>query len=271
VPDTSLPGPLMTGAATRPSMISIAGLTKTYATASGQDVIALANVDLEIANGEFATVVGPSGCGKTTLLKILAGVMRRTSGSVMLNGAPIERPSREVGIVFQQPILLPWRTVLSNMLLPVELQHRDRQIHLARARQYLSLAGLEGFEDKYPHELSGGMQQRVGIGRALVHDPAVLLMDEPFGALDAMTRDAMNIELLRIWDESRKTVLLITHSIAEAVLLADRVVVMSPRPGRIVEIVPVDLPRPRTLEMINSERFGHYVKAIRRHFSGAHA
>jgi len=255
----------------RPAMIAIAGLTKVYRTAGNQEITALANVDLDVADGEFVTVVGPSGCGKTTLLKILAGVMRRSSGTVSLNGVSVERPSREVGVVFQQPILLPWRTVLSNMLLPVELQHRDRAAHLSRARQYLSLAGLEGFEDKYPHELSGGMQQRVGIGRALVHDPAVLLMDEPFGALDAMTRDTMNIELLRIWDESRKTVLLITHSIAEAVLLADRVVVMSPRPGRIVEIVPVDLPRPRTLDMINSEAFGRYVKAIRRHFGAAHA
>jgi NitT/TauT family transport system ATP-binding protein len=254
-----------------PPMIAIAGLGKVYRTASGQEITALANVELDIANGEFVTVVGPSGCGKTTLLKILAGVMRRSSGTVMLNGVPIEKPSREVGVVFQQPVLLPWRTVLSNMLLPVELQRRDRETHLDRARRYLALAGLAGFEDKYPHELSGGMQQRVGIGRALVHDPAVLLMDEPFGALDAMTRDAMNIELLRIWDESRKTVLLITHSIAEAVLLADRVVVMSPRPGRIVDIVPVELPRPRMLDMINSEAFGHYVRAIRRHFGGAHS
>jgi NitT/TauT family transport system ATP-binding protein len=252
-------------------MIAIEGLGKVYATASGAEIVALSDVNVEIADGEFVTVVGPSGCGKTTLLKILAGVMRRSSGRVLLNGAAIERPSREVGVVFQQPILLPWRTVLSNMLLPVELQRRDRQAHLARAHEYLAMAGLEGFADKYPHELSGGMQQRVGIGRALVHDPAVLLMDEPFGALDAMTRDTMNIELLRIWDERRKTVLLITHSIAEAVLLADRVIVMSPRPGRIVEIIPVDLPRPRTLDMINSEAFGRHVRAIRRHFATSHA
>jgi NitT/TauT family transport system ATP-binding protein len=252
-------------------MIAIEGLGKVYATASGAEIVALSDVNVEIADGEFVTVVGPSGCGKTTLLKILAGVMRRSSGRVLLNGAAIERPSREVGVVFQQPILLPWRTVLSNMLLPVELQRRDRQAHLARAHEYLAMAGLDGFADKYPHELSGGMQQRVGIGRALVHDPAVLLMDEPFGALDAMTRDTMNIELLRIWDERRKTVLLITHSIAEAVLLADRVIVMSPRPGRVVEILPVDLPRPRTLDMINSEAFGRHVRAIRRHFVTGHA
>jgi NitT/TauT family transport system ATP-binding protein len=270
VPDTSHNVAAQAVAIGRPPMISIAGLGKVYVTSRGEEIAALTNVDLDIADGEFVTVVGPSGCGKTTLLKILAGIMRSSSGNVMLNGVPVEKPSRDVGVVFQQPILLPWRTVLTNMLLPVELQHRDRLAHLARARQYLLLAGLDGFENKYPHELSGGMQQRVGIGRALVHDPAVLLMDEPFGALDAMTRDFMNIELLRIWDESRKTVMLITHSIAEAVLLADRVVVMSPRPGRIVEVVPVELSRPRTLDMINSDAFGRYVKSIRRHFGGGH-
>jgi NitT/TauT family transport system ATP-binding protein len=247
-------------------MIAISGLGKIYRTASGQEITALANVDLGIANGEFVTVVGPSGCGKTTLLKILAGVMRRSSGSVMLNGAPIEKPSREVGVVFQQPVLLPWRTVLSNMLLPVELQHRDREAHLDRARRYLALAGLTGFEDKYPHELSGGMQQRVGICRALVHDPAILLMDEPFGALDAMTRETMNDELQRIWSQRRKTILLVTHSIPEAVHLADRVVVMTPRPGRIVEVLDIDLPRPRTLDMQTTPEFGRYVARLRHHF-----
>jgi NitT/TauT family transport system ATP-binding protein len=163
-------------------------------------------------------------------------------------------------------VLLPWRNVLENVMLPVEIQRRDRVEFEARARAYLRLVGLAGFEGKYPNELSGGMQQRVGISRALVHEPALLLMDEPFGALDAMTREAMNLELLRIWDESRKTVLLVTHSIPEAVFLADRVIVMSPRPGRISDIIAIDLPRPRPLEIINSEAFGRYVAAIRRHF-----
>jgi len=170
-------------------------------------------------------------------------------------------------VVFQAPVLLPWRNVLQNVMLPVELQKRDYAEYERRARGYIKLVGLQGFENKYPGELSGGMQQRVGICRALVHDPAFLLMDEPFGALDAMTREQMNMELLRIWDESRKTVLLVTHSIPEAVFLADRVIVMSPRPGRISEIIKVDLPRPRSLSLINSAPFGRYVEAIRRHFN----
>ena len=249
-----------------PALISVSGLGKVYRTREGVDIEALTDASFEIGEGEFVTVVGPSGCGKSTLLKILAGILRRTSGEVRLRGRPVEGPSRDVGVVFQAPVLLPWRTVLENVMLPVELQRRDRAVYGARARDYLKLVGLVGFEGKYPGELSGGMQQRVGISRALVHEPALLLMDEPFGALDAMTREAMNLELLRIWTESRKTVLLVTHSIPEAVFLADRVIVMTPRPGRISEILTVDLPRPRRLELINSEPFGRYVAAIRRHF-----
>jgi NitT/TauT family transport system ATP-binding protein len=244
----------------------VRGLNKVYSTRDDIDVTALQDLNFDIAEGEFVTVVGPSGCGKTTLLKILAGILRRSSGDVMLRGQPIDGPSRDVGVVFQQPVLLPWRNVLMNILLPAQVQKRDMAEHARRARAYLALAGLGDFADKYPRELSGGMQQRVGIGRALVHDPALLLMDEPFGALDAMTRDTMNMELLRIWEASRKTVLLITHSISEAVLLADRVIVMSPRPGRIAEIVPIDLPRRRDLDMINSPEFGRHVRSIRRHF-----
>ncbi len=247
-------------------LISVAGLGKTYRSRDGRDIEALTDAAFEIGEGELVTVVGPSGCGKSTLLKILAGILRRTAGEVRLRGRPVDGPSRDVGVVFQAPVLLPWRTVLQNVMLPVEIQGRDRERYEGRARHYLRLVGLEGFEGKYPNELSGGMQQRVGISRALVHEPALLLMDEPFGALDAMTREAMNVELLRIWGESRKTVLLVTHSIPEAVFLADRVIVMTPRPGRISEIITVDLPRPRPLEIINSERFGRYVAAIRRHF-----
>lgn len=253
-------------AADAATIISVTGLNKLYKTAEGADIEALKNVSFEMRNGEFITVVGPSGCGKSTLLKILAGILRRSSGDVRLRGKPIDGPSREVGVVFQAPVLLPWRTVLQNVMLPIELQGRDRAAYEAKARDYLRLVGLAGFERKFPNELSGGMQQRVGICRALVHDPAFLLMDEPFGALDAMTRESMNLELLRIWDASRKTVLLVTHSIPEAVFLADRVIVMSPRPGRISEIIAVDLPRPRALSVINSARFGGYVEAIRRHF-----
>ena len=248
------------------ALIAVAGLNKIYRTREGEKIHALADVNFSIREGEFITVVGPSGCGKSTLLKILAGILRRTSGEVGMRGQPIDGPSRDVGVVFQAPVLLPWRTVLENVMLPVEIQHRDRAQYTAQARKYLKLVGLENFEGKYPNELSGGMQQRVGISRALVHDPALLLMDEPFGALDAMTRETMNLELLRIWTESRKTVLLVTHSIPEAVYLADRVIVMSPRPGRITEIMDIDLPRPRPLEIINSEAFGRHVVAIRRHF-----
>ena len=247
-------------------LIDVAGLNKVYRTREGANIHALSDVNFAVGEGEFVTVVGPSGCGKSTLLKILAGTLRRTSGAVRMRGQPIDGPSRDVGVVFQAPVLLPWRTVLENVMLPIEIQKRDRALYEVQARKYLKLVGLEAFEGKYPNELSGGMQQRVGISRALVHDPAMLLMDEPFGALDAMTRETMNLELLRIWNESKKTVLLVTHSIPEAVYLADRVIVMSPRPGRITEIMRVDLPRPRPLEIINSEAFGRHVVAIRRHF-----
>jgi NitT/TauT family transport system ATP-binding protein len=252
-------------------LIAVAGLDKTYRTRAGEAIVALQNVSFDVRAGEFVTVVGPSGCGKSTLLKILAGILRRGAGEVRLHGRPIEGPSRDVGVVFQAPVLLPWRTILSNVMLPAEIQKRRGAGIEQRARYLLSLVKLDGFETKYPHELSGGMQQRVGISRALLHDPALLLMDEPFGALDAMTRELMNLELLRIWQDSRKTVLLVTHAIPEAAFLADRVIVMSARPGRIAEIIAVDLPRPRKLEMINTPEFGRFVQAIRRHFQSAGA
>ena len=251
--------------AVRPAghLLTIDRLCKTYKTRGGGRIEALRDINLSIGTEEFVAVVGPSGCGKSTLLKILAGIERRTSGTIRLAGRPLDGPTRELGIVFQTPVLLAWRTVLNNLMLPVEVQHRDRASHLAKAQALLALTGLDGFADRYPFELSGGMQQRVSICRALVHDPSFLLMDEPFGALDAMTRETMNLELLRIWKESRKTAILVTHSIPEAVFLADRVVAMSPRPGRIAEIIPIDLPRPRTLGMFTSEAFGRHVGHIR--------
>jgi len=248
-------------------LIEVKGLNKIYRTREGAAIDALKDINCQVAGGEFVTIVGPSGCGKSTVLKILAGTLRRTSGSVTLRGELVDGPSRNVGVVFQSPVLLPWRTVLQNVILPIEIQKQDPATFNARGMEYLKLVGLEGFESKYPNELSGGMQQRVGICRALVHEPALLLMDEPFGALDALTREQMNLELLRIWSEHRKTVMLVTHSIPEAVFLADTIIVMSPRPGRIAEIIPVALPRPRTLEMINSEGFGRYVSAVRQHFN----
>jgi NitT/TauT family transport system ATP-binding protein len=250
-------------------LIEISGLNKVYHGRDGAAIHALSGIGLSVTDGEFVTIVGPSGCGKSTLLKILTGTLRKTAGKIAISDREIDGPSRDLGIVFQAPVLLPWRTIFENVMLPIEIQGLDAVRFGERARQLLRLVGLDGFEDKYPGELSGGMQQRVGICRALVHDPALLLMDEPFGALDAMTREQMNLELLRIWQENRKTVMLVTHSIPEAVFLADRVIVMSPRPGRITDIIEVDLPRPRGLSVINSTEFGHYVEIIRTHFAAS--
>jgi NitT/TauT family transport system ATP-binding protein len=249
-----------------PPLIVLSSVEKTYRTKGRTLVRALGGISLDVAEGEFITVVGQSGCGKTTLLKILAGLLQRSAGSVHLRGRPVDGPSRDVGIVFQDPVLLPWRTVFANVMLPVQVLGLEREPSSRRARALLELVGLHGFEDKYPHELSGGMRQRVALARALVHEPSLLLMDEPFGALDAMTREFMNLELLRIWRESRKTVIFITHSIPEAVFLADRVVVMSARPGRVVDVVSVELTRPRDLDMMASDDFGVYTRKIRHLF-----
>jgi NitT/TauT family transport system ATP-binding protein len=244
---------------------------KTYETLEGYPVDALEDIDLTISSGELFCLVGPSGCGKSTLLKIFAGLLEKSAGQLLLRGTPISGPRRDIGVVFQDAVLLPWRTVLQNAILPVDVQDLDRKHYVGRARDLLKMVGLHGFERKYPFELSGGMQQRVAITRALVHDPAILLMDEPFGALDAMTREQMNLDLQRIWIESGKTVFFITHSIAEAVFLADRVAVMTPRPGRIAEILKVALPRPRNLEMINDPEFGRLVLHIRKRLQSAGA
>jgi NitT/TauT family transport system ATP-binding protein len=248
------------------SLIVVSSLEKTYRTKGRAFVRALAGISLEIAEREFITIVGQSGCGKTTFLKILAGLLTRSAGSVHLRGRPVDGPSRDIGIVFQDPVLLPWRTVFDNVMLPVQVLGLDWTASRRRAMSLLELVGLQGFEDKYPHELSGGMRQRVALARALVHDPSLLLMDEPFGALDAMTREFMNLELLRIWQEAGKTVVFITHSIPEAVFLADRVVVMSARPGRVVDLVSVELARPRDLDMMASDEFGVYTRKIRHLF-----
>jgi NitT/TauT family transport system ATP-binding protein len=210
-------------------------------------VHALDDVSLDIHDNELITLVGRSGCGKSTLLRIVAGLLAPTSGRVVVDGLPVTKPRRDVAFVFQRPALLPWRSVFDNVMLPVELHRLDRRVHVRRAHELLELVGLDGFARRSPWELSGGMQQRVALCRALVADPSILLMDEPFAALDALTREELSLELQRIWGENRKTILFVTHSIDEAVLLGDRVVVMSPRPGRIDEIVPVDLPRPRSL------------------------
>ena len=243
-------------------LIAVKQLGKIYETRDGS-VAALEAIDFGIRDGEFVAVVGPSGCGKSTLLKILAGLVPVSSGTALLRGTPIAGPRRDIGVVFQAPVLFPWRTVLGNALLPADVQRLGRAEAERRARDLLALVGLEGFEQRYPWELSGGMQQRVSIVRALVHDPAILLMDEPFGALDAMTREQMNLELQRIWLERRKTILFITHSIAEAVFLGDRVFVMTPRPGRILDTFEVTLPRPRALDVMTTPAFGDYVRRAR--------
>ena len=249
--------------ATAHPVVEVSGLTKRFTSRDGGVTIALQDVSFAVAEGQFVSVVGPSGCGKSTLLAILAGVMSRSAGEVTLAGRRVDGPRRDVGVVFQEALLLPYRTVLQNILLPAIIHRLPPARYAERAGSLLSLVQLDGFGERYPHELSGGMQQRAAIARGLLHDPAFLLMDEPFGALDAMTREQMNCDLLDIWAAARKTVLLITHSIAEAVFLSDRVIVMSPRPGRIVETLEIGLPRPRTLEMQATPEFGAYAARIR--------
>jgi NitT/TauT family transport system ATP-binding protein len=246
-----------------PPAISIRGLSKRYKAAGREDILALDRTDIDLAEGEFVALVGPSGCGKSTLLKILAGIQPQSEGEVLIKGERIAGPRPDVGVVLQSPVLFPWRNILRNVMLPVDVMRLDKKRYRTVAMDLLKLVQLEGFENRYPRELSGGMQQRVAIARSLVNDPSLLLMDEPFGALDAMTRERMNAELQRIWLEKRKSVLLITHSIPEAVFLADRVLVMSPRPGRIIEDIRVDIPRPRAMSAMASPAFSQHVAHIR--------
>jgi NitT/TauT family transport system ATP-binding protein len=246
-------------------VIEIARVSKTYRTRDGE-VPSLRPIDFSVADGEFVVVVGPSGCGKTTLLKMIAGLLAPSEGEIRVEGRVVTRPHANVGIVFQSALLLPWRNVLRNVLMPVEVKGLPRKTYEQRALALLKMVGLEGFERKYPYQLSGGMQQRASICRALVHDPKIVLMDEPFGALDAMTRERMNVELQRIQRETKKTALLITHSIPEAVFLADRVLVMSERPGTIAAVYDVPLQRPRSLDVLSDPVFVQLTQAIRRHF-----
>jgi len=221
----------------------------------GDDFVAVRDIDLEIAEGEFVTIVGPSGCGKSTLLLAIDGLVKTSRGAIEVGGRTVTGPGQDRAMVFQEFGLLPWRTVLGNVLFGMEIAKQDRKASEARARELITLVGLGGFENHHPHELSGGMRQRVGIARALAVQPDVLLMDEPFGALDAQTREIMAGELLKIWEVERKTVLFVTHGIDEAVYLADRVIVMSKSPGRIIADIAVDLPRPRTGEVRSSPEY----------------
>ena len=237
----------------------------TYATTSGP-VEALRDIDLAVGRGELVAIVGPSGCGKSTLLRVIAGLRAPSGGRVEVDGHPVTGPRPSVGMVFQAPVLLKWRTIEGNVLLPAELSGLDPAAYRSRAAELLRLVGLAEFAGKLPRELSGGMQQRASLCRALLLDPPLLLMDEPFGALDAMTREQMNLDLQRIWTQNRKTVLFITHSISEAVFLSDRVIVMTPRPGRVAADLRIDLPRPRKLAVREATQFGTYVAKIRETF-----
>ena len=250
--------------------VTLNDVRKTFA--SG-DVVALQGIDLEIQPGEFVSLIGPSGCGKSTLLRIIGDLIQPTSGDVIVNGKTAHRAriDRDYGIVFQDAVLYDWRTVARNIALPLEMAGWDRSKRNERVREMLELVELTGFEDRHPWQLSGGMQQRVSIARALSFSPALLLMDEPFGALDEMTRERLNTELLRIWQDTASTVVFVTHSIAEAVFLSTRVVVMSARPGRITEVVPVDLPQPRTYATREEPRFFELVTQVREALHGGSA
>lgn len=243
-------------------VLRVRGVSKTYA---ARGVKALDPIDLDLEDGRFASIIGPSGCGKSTLLKIMAGLLRATTGDVTLRGTPVLGPRRDIGMMFQQATLLPWRTALQNVLLPVDIRDGSAaaKSRTDDALALLELVGLTGFEKVYPHELSGGMAQRVAICRMLVTEPAVLLLDEPFGALDELTREYMNVELQRICQGRQATSFMVTHSIPEAVFLGDVVFVMTSRPGRIAEVVRVDLPRPRTLDMMTEPGFGEIVRHVR--------
>ncbi len=242
------------------SVVEIKDVTKQF-----EATTALQGIDLAIEDGEFVSLIGPSGCGKSTLLRIIGNLIEPTSGTAVVNGKPARqaRIDRDYGIVFQDAVLYDWRTVSKNIALPLELARWSRSRRAAKVQEMLELVELEGFANHHPWQLSGGMQQRVAIARALSFDPALLLMDEPFGALDEMTRERLNMELLQIWDASGSTVVFVTHSIAEAVFLSTRVIVMSPRPGRISDVIPIDLPQPRTAVTREEPRFFEHVTRVR--------
>ena len=247
---------------TRSAHVALRGVCKSFNSKRG-NIRALADVDLEIRAGEFLSLLGPSGCGKSTLLRCLAGLDQISSGEVLMRDKPLDGPPEDMGIVFQRDMLLDWRTVLDNVYLPIELRRKATKPFHEAALSLLETFGLRRSADRYPWELSGGMRQRAAICRALLDDPALLLMDEPFGALDAITRDQLNIELQRIWMQTGKTILFITHSINEAILLSNRVAIMARDPGRIEEVIEIDLPRPRTLAMRDTMEFVHYSARVR--------
>ena len=244
------------------TILTTCRLSKEYTTFQGT-LSAIEDVSFAVDQGEFLCIVGPSGCGKTTLLRLLGGLLTPDRGEVHLHGEPISGPRREIGIVFQKANLMPWRTVFDNILLPLQVQHVPSSEARESARRVLEMVDLVEFADSYPRQLSGGMEQRVAIARALAHAPEILLLDEPFGALDALTRERLNLELLQVWEASRKTVVMVTHDIREAVLLSDRVLVISQRPGRVAAMVPITLPRPRSPAMFYGEASSSLAREIR--------
>ena len=242
--------------------IRLSGVNKVFP-GRERDLVAVSDVSFDVQYGELVALVGPSGCGKTTILKILAGLYEHDAGEVQIGSSDVPfDASRDIGMVFQQPLLLKWRRVLDNVLLPAEILGLPLKPSRDRACDLLELVGLTGFADSYPYQLSGGMQQRAAIARALIHDPRLVLMDEPFGALDALTRENMNLELLRIWEDSRKTIVFVTHGIQEAVFLGNRVIVLTAGPARMADEIPVALPYPRTLEIKTHEQFGAYTRRV---------
>lgn len=246
--------------------IELRGVSKRFGDAA-EGVVAISEVSLSIAEGEFIGIVGPSGCGKSTLLHMIAGLTLPTSGEITVNGHRVDKPNTDIGIVFQAAELLPWRTALANVLLQAEMRRMDKKEAESRARSLLARVGLEGFEQRYPEELSGGMQQRVSLVRALLHGPSMLIMDEPFGALDALTREQMQFDLQQLFLSNETTVIFVTHDIEEAVALADRVIVMSPRPSKIAAVLPIDLERPRRSSDRASGQFQGYVQTLRQYFT----
>jgi NitT/TauT family transport system ATP-binding protein len=261
------------GAARTPgedAVVRLSGVGRVFSRRDGSVMTALEGIDLDIRRGEFVSLIGPSGCGKSTLLRIIGDLIKPSTGTAIVNGKPAERArrDRDYGMVFQAPVLFDWRTVEDNVKLPLEIQGVDAARRQAKAAEMLDLVELEDFHHHYPWQLSGGMQQRVAIARALAFEPAILLMDEPFGALDEMTRERMNSEVQRIWDRTRTTIVFVTHSIPEAVFMSSRVVVMSPRPGRIAKVIAVDLPRPRDEETRESERYFELVTEVREALRG---
>jgi NitT/TauT family transport system ATP-binding protein len=259
------PGPAPRGS-DRGAIVRIAALKKVFG-----DLEAIRQLSFDVADGEFLSVLGPSGCGKSTLLMMIAGLIDPSAGEIRIKDTKVAGPRREIGVVFQSPVLLPWRTVLQNVLFPIELLNLPRPHYRRRAMDLLRMAKIDEFSALLPRQLSGGMRQRVAICRALVHDPSILLMDEPFSALDAITRDEMAVELQRIWQANRKTVIFVTHSIREAAFLSDRVLVMGRRPATIIDELAIDLPRPRPIAVTEDETFNRLVRHLRKAIEASHA